>query len=118
MSTPMTYSMSGAWMNRLQQHLDRIESVGDFDRLIPLLESVGVRDDAVRCDESARQEIDRDRVAVRTQVRTAHVELLPVADDRPVDRRVGAEHRELDVAPELPDDVESLSHAGRRSGGF
>src|SRR5690242_18951964 len=50
---------------RLHQHLDRVERVRDLDRLVPALERVVVRDDPLRRDEAAREQVDRDRVAVR-----------------------------------------------------
>ncbi|SQA56244.1 Uncharacterised protein [Burkholderia cepacia] len=75
-----------------------------------------MRDDAFRRDEPAREQVDRDRVAVWPQVRAAHVELLAVADDRPVDGRILAEHAEFDEAAELADQVEPLAHADRHAG--
>ncbi|KGW79228.1 L-iditol 2-dehydrogenase domain protein [Burkholderia pseudomallei MSHR2990] len=75
-----------------------------------------MRDDALRRDEPAREQIDRDRIAIRAEMRAAHVELLAIADDRPVERRILAEHRELDEAAELADQRHALRDARRHAG--
>src|SRR4029079_1532387 len=87
-------------------------------RLVPALEREIVGDDPFGRHEAAREEIDGDRIAVRAKVRAADVELLEVADDRPVDRRIVSEHRELDEAAELADEIEPLHGTARAAGGL
>jgi hypothetical protein len=51
-------------------------------------------------------------------VRAAHIQLLAVADHRPVQRRLRAEHRKLDQASELANQLHALIYADWRAGGF
>ena len=101
---------------RLEQNLDRIEGVRDLDRGVPLVQPVGIGHDALRGDEAAFQEIDGDRVTIGAEMGPADVEFLAIADDRPVDRGLLAEDRELDEAAELADEVEALRDADRGAG--
>ena len=54
---------------------------------------------------------DGERIAIWPQMRAIQIELLAVADDRPVGGDLMAEHRELDEAAELADHVQTLRHA-------
>ena len=50
--------------------------------------------------------------AVRAQVRAAHIKLLVVADDRPVDAHVAAEDAVLDIGAQLAQQVQALANGG------
>src|SRR4029453_12365103 len=59
---------------------------------------------------------DSGRPAIRAQVSTAYVQLLVVADDRPVDAHFAAEDAVLDIGAQLAQDVQALADGGRMSG--
>ena len=77
-----------------------------------------MRDHHVRIDHAPVQVVDRQRVAVRPEVRAVHGQLLAIADHGPVGGDLRAEHPEDDHRAQLAQRGETLLDRGGVAGGF
>ena len=104
---------------RDERDLDRLLAAGDqVQALLELGERQLMGADLVHRQDAGLQHPDRRRPGVRAQVGAEHVQLLVVADDRPVDADVAAEDAVLDIGAQLAQDVEALGHGRGMPGAF
>src|SRR4029079_9570797 len=82
-------SLQGRWSGRNQRDLDRLLAAGDqVEALLALVERQLMCEDLVHGQRAGLAHLDRGGREVRAEVRAEHIDLLVVADDAPVDRRL------------------------------